>query len=62
MSKSIGNVVDPFELINTYGVNPVRAYLLAAGPQYKDANFEYDKMINLYDTVIIDGFVNMFFR
>lgn len=62
MSKSIGNVVDPFQIIETYGINAVRAYLLSAGPQQKDANFEENELIRLYDSVIVDGFINMFFR
>ena len=28
MSKSIGNVIDPMELIDEYGVDPVRYYLM----------------------------------
>lgn len=32
MSKSLGNVVDPFELIKKFGVNSVRSYFLSEGP------------------------------
>lgn len=31
MSKSRGNVADPFEVMNTYGVDPVRYYLVRDG-------------------------------
>jgi methionyl-tRNA synthetase len=62
MSKSIGNIVDPFELIRKYGPTAVRAYLLSAGPLYKDANFEEEELISLHDSLIVDGIVNMFFR
>lgn len=31
MSKSIGNVVDPFKLLKEIGVNSVRAYFLRDG-------------------------------
>ena len=40
MSKSIGNVVDPIELIQKYGVSATRAYLISSGPMIKDSNFE----------------------
>ena len=32
MSKSLGNVIDPLDLIDVYGADPVRFYLLARGP------------------------------
>jgi len=45
MSKSIGNVVDPFTLVDSFGVDSVRAYILSEGPQSKDANFEEDGLL-----------------
>jgi len=62
MSKSIGNVVDPFDIIKENGINAVRSYLLSYGPQSSDSNFEVEKLVNFHDSVIIDGFINMFFR
>jgi methionyl-tRNA synthetase len=32
MSKSLGNVIDPFHIIDTFGVDSVRSYFLAEGP------------------------------
>jgi len=34
MSKSLGNVTCPFTLIEKFGVNSVRTYMLAEGPQH----------------------------
>ena len=39
MSKSRGNVVDPFELIAQYGVDPVRYYLIRDGGISQDAGW-----------------------
>ena len=39
MSKSLGNVTDPFELLTEFGPASVRTYFLAEGPQTDDVNF-----------------------
>ena len=39
MSKSMGNVVDPMELIDEYGVDPVRYYLMREMVLGQDSNF-----------------------
>ncbi len=36
MSKSIGNVVDPFRVIDELGADPVRYYLARIGGRFKD--------------------------
>lgn len=40
MSKSRGNVADPFEVIDRYGVDPVRFYLVHNGGMADDAGIE----------------------
>jgi methionyl-tRNA synthetase len=36
MSKSIGNVADPFDAMNTFGVDVVRYYLARVGGRFRD--------------------------
>lgn len=36
MSKSIGNVVDPFQILETYGTDSVRWYLARIGGNFVD--------------------------
>ncbi|MBY0272630.1 MAG: methionine--tRNA ligase [Alphaproteobacteria bacterium] len=39
MSKSLGNVVNPFELIDTFGLDPVRYFLMREIPFGQDGNY-----------------------
>ncbi len=39
MSKSLGNIVDPFMLIDKYGVDPLRYYFLSEVPTFDDGDF-----------------------
>ncbi len=48
MSKSIGNVVDPFALVDQYGVDPVRYYLLHEIPTTKDGDFTEERLREVY--------------
>src|SRR3712207_4856041 len=36
MSKSKGNVIGPHQLVETYGADPVRLYILLIGPADQD--------------------------
>lgn len=62
MSKSIGNVVDPFKLIDQVGINSVRTYFLSEGPLIKDSNFGHEALIDHHNKVVCDSYVNMLFR
>ncbi|MGB1026228.1 MAG: methionine--tRNA ligase, partial [Rhodospirillaceae bacterium] len=46
ISKSLGNVIDPFELIETYGLDQVRYFLLREVPFGNDGDFSRKAMIN----------------
>jgi len=47
MSKSKGILVDPQEVIEEYGVDPMRAFLLSQNPQGSDMKFSWDGMDNV---------------
>ncbi|PSQ60379.1 isoleucine--tRNA ligase [Halobacteriales archaeon SW_7_71_33] len=44
MSKSVGNVVTPSEVIEEQGADVMRGYLLSASPQEDDLNFTWEEM------------------
>ena len=50
MSKSLGNVVDPYEMIKKYGVDAVRYYLLREIPTLDDGDFSEARMYELYNS------------
>jgi methionyl-tRNA synthetase len=44
MSKSIGNVVDPIPLMEKFGVDSVRYFLLKEGGMLNDGDFSVQKL------------------
>lgn len=62
MSKSLGNVVDPFELVKKYGVDSVRYFFLAEFPATDDGDFSYEKLENRYNADLANGIGNLFER
>jgi methionyl-tRNA synthetase len=46
MSKSVGNVIDPFALIEHYGLDQVRYFLLREVPFGQDGNYSHEAIVN----------------
>lgn len=62
MSKSLGNVVDPFGLIEKYGVDPVRYYLLKEIPPTEDGDYSDTRMKELYNSDLANELGNLVSR
>jgi methionyl-tRNA synthetase len=45
MSKSVGNVIDPFALADAYGVDPLRFFLLREVPFGQDGNYSHEAIV-----------------
>lgn len=58
MSKTVGNVVDPMELIGEYGADAVRFFFLAM-PAKEDGDFSREKMKVAYNSHLANGLGNL---
>lgn len=66
ISKTIGNVIDPVELVKKYGsagspqvgTDAVRYYLLREISPFNDGDFSYEKFENLYNADLANGLGN----
>jgi methionyl-tRNA synthetase len=58
MSKSLGNVIDPFELVRRYGTDPVRYFLLREITPNEDGDFTYSKFEQRYNSDLAKGLGN----
>ncbi|MCW5830517.1 MAG: methionine--tRNA ligase [Deltaproteobacteria bacterium] len=59
MSKTLRNVVDPNRLIDTYGADLTRYYLLRAAPFGEDGNFSHEEMANRVIAELSNGVGNL---
>ena len=62
MSKSIGNVINPMELIDIYGVDPVRYFLMREMVLGHDSNFSLKSFKNRYNSDLANDFGNLLSR
>ncbi len=59
MSKSLGNVVAPQEVIDQYGLDGLRYYLLRAIPSDGDGDFSWSRMEQTYNTDLANDLGNL---
>jgi len=62
MSKSLGNVVNPLDLIEEYGVDPVRYYLMREMVLGQDASFTMESFIKRYNSDLANDYGNLLSR
>lgn len=62
MSKSLGNVVNPYDLVAKYGTDAVRYYLLAAMPAYEDGDYAADRLAAVYKNELAGELGNLVYR
>ena len=62
MSKSLGNVIDPFELVEKYGTDATRYYLLSEITPFEDGDFTTEKFEQRYNADLANGIGNLVAR
>lgn len=58
MSKSLGNVVAPKEIVDKYGTDAFRYYFLRHIPSYEDGDFSWDKFEAAYNNELANELGN----
>ncbi len=62
MSKSLGNVVDPYEVSDRYGVDQFRYFLLREVPFGLDGDFSHSAMVHRINSDLANDFGNLLNR
>jgi methionyl-tRNA synthetase len=58
MSKTLGNVIDPIEVIGRHGVDAFRYYLLRHIPSHDDGDFSFDRFETAYNSELANELGN----
>lgn len=62
MSKSVGNVVNPMDMADKYGVDALRYHLMAAMALGQDANFSEEFFVTRYNADLANNLGNLLSR
>ncbi len=59
MSKSVGNVIDPFTLTDAYGVDQLRYFFLREVPFGQDGNYSHEAIVNRINADLANDLGNL---
>ena len=62
MSKSIGNVINPLDIVNVYGTDALRYYVASHINMYEDSDMTMDKFKEVYNADLANGLGNLVSR
>ena len=59
MSKSVGNVIDPIALADTYGVDQLRYFFMREVPFGQDGNYSHEAIVNRINADLANDLGNL---
>jgi methionyl-tRNA synthetase len=59
MSKSVGNVIDPFDLAELYGVDQLRYFFMREVPFGQDGNYSHEAIVNRINADLANDLGNL---
>jgi len=62
MSKSLGNIINPYEQIEKFGIDSLRIYLLKELPSYDDGDYSEEALIDMINSELADDLGNLIRR
>jgi len=62
MSKSAGNIIDPFVLVEKYGIDAIRYYLMSDITTGHDADFSEERLVERYNADLANSLGNLLNR
>ena len=62
LSKTNGNVIDPIDQVNKYGLDPVRYYLFFGLNTFSDTKYSETELAQLWNSDVVNGLGNLITR
>ncbi len=59
ISKSLGNVIDPYQIVKTYGLDQIRYFLFSEVPFGNDGDFSHNSVIKRVNADLSNNFGNL---
>ena len=62
LSKSLGNIVNPLDIVDRWGADALRYYVLKEVPLFRDGDFSWELFIDRYNADLANDWGNLFTR
>lgn len=62
MSKSLGNVINPADMVGKYGSDALRYFMLREIPPFSDGDFSERALVQRFNSELVANFSNLYYR